>query len=166
LVLLGVPRSIQTLRPMLGASLDIMPGRHELNPALIGEVDQAAQFHSLVASDAGIRSGPGHIALEKVIDDSPSKRGAAINDLVGNAEGLSHVLGDADFTATALLPLLGDSNGVILMFPDLERNAMDSETLADEERSRNGAVNSAAHAEEYGWAVHRTAIVLSGVGKG
>lgn len=49
------------------------------------------------------------------------------------------------------------------MFPYLERKAMDTVALANQQCGRDGAVNSAAHSKKNGGMIHSAGIVAGGM---
>ena len=70
--------------------------------------------------------------MEKIVDDSFPKGVTGIDDFVGDVEKFGDVLGDADLTTSPFLPLFGCCDGFVLVFPDLEGNAVHLVPLANE----------------------------------
>lgn len=130
------------------------------------EIHKPPNLHSLVTADTGIGCRAGGIAVEKIVNDSFPKGVTGIDDFVGDVEKFGNVLGDTDLTTSPFLPFFRGRYGFVLVFPYLEGNAMHLVAMANEQYSCDGAINSAAHTEEDGWASHWTGIVPGGVDKG
>src|SRR5689334_11707689 len=111
----------------------VMAGRHVLNPAFVGDLDQLPEFHPLIAAHAGIWGRPGGIAMKEIIDHRIAKHAALIDDLIGDAQALRHIPRYADLTASALLPFLRGGDVLVFMFPDLQRDTADVIAVAVQE---------------------------------
>ena len=164
LAIISGPREDRSALIVLETS--VMARRDVIDVSRGGEIHEAPNLHSLVTADTGIGCCAGRIAVKKIVNDSFPKGVTGIDDFVGDVEKFGDVLGDADLTTSSFLPFFGCCDGFVLVFPYLEGNAVHLVALANEQCGCDGAVNSAAHTEEDGWASHWTGIVPGGVDKG
>jgi hypothetical protein len=80
---------------------------------------------------------------------------AAVDDFVRDIQALSDELGNANLATATLLPPLRGGYLFILMFPNLEGDTMNIISLAPQERSGDGAIDSAAHPKQHCWTCHK-----------
>jgi hypothetical protein len=83
-----------------------------------------------------------------------------------NLQCLRHIPGNADLAASTFLPTFGDRDCFVLVFPNLQRDAVDVIALSGQKCCGDRTVHSTAHAEENCWASHKAAIVLRREEKG
>ena len=73
---------------------------------------------------------------------------AHVDDFVRDVQALCDVFGDSNLATPTLLPPLRCRYGFILVLPYLERDSITS-IPADQERGRDGAIHSTAHAKQH-----------------
>jgi hypothetical protein len=132
LVLLRISGSREDGRPVVRVKADIVTRGNIADATDAREVDEFLDFHAFIAAHTGVGRGASSITLQKIINDDPPERFAGVDHFVGDLQGLGHVLCETDFATASLLPLLGGLRGFVLMFPDLEGDAMYLVTLANE----------------------------------
>ena len=130
LAIISGPREDRSALIILETS--VVSRRHVSEVSRAGEIHESLNLHSLVTADTGIGCCAGGIAMEKIVDDSFPKGVTGIDDFVGDVEKFGDVLGDADLTTSPFLPLFGCCDGFVLVFPDLEGNAVHLVPLANE----------------------------------
>lgn len=141
----------------------IMTRRDIVVPPRRGKVDEDPYLDSFITTNAGIGSRAVCVALDKIVDHACPKMLTRIENIMGNMEKFGDMFGKAYLATTSLLPFFRGRNGIILMFPYLEREAVDLITLSNQQCSCDGAVNSAAHSKKHGRMIHRAGILAGRV---
>ena len=138
----------------------------EIDPASVRKFDEATQFDSFIAPDAGIGRCAFEIAGNEVVDDPGAEGFSGVDYLMRDLEGLRDIPCNADLAAPTLFPTLRRRDRFVFVLPYLKGHAMNVVALANQKRCCDRAIHSTAHTEKNRRTSHTVAIVLKEREKG
>ena len=114
LVAVGVGGAVQLGPRGAHVAADVVAGRHRLRTKVAGDIQQVAELHRLIASDAGDRRLTAQVGVGEVLDHLVLEAAFVVEDVVRNVQALGGGARVMDVLARAAGALLLDRRAVIV----------------------------------------------------
>src|ERR1041385_6948546 len=123
-----------------------MARRNELRAELVRPVNQPAELKILVAHNARVRRASSFVLLCEVLNDLSLELLRFINEIIRNAELVTHGAGVRNGLRSAAFVFRARD---AVLRPEFERDADHIVTLFEQQRWGSGGIHSTTHAHNY-----------------